>query len=163
MIICIWNLSGKSVWFESTPRSENGAKSQVMRGLEFIFMNIIHTFKWRSHSPGSMKNMSNKRASALNKVLRVNLAFIIFCYTARIVRLLFFLKSQQKLQLHYDLPFFCWFEWWFLLRPSFIDLHRWQNCIFTILLWTQGRPLLSFNQRTITVSVEWTRLYLSRK
>ena len=77
-----------------------------MRGLEFIFMNLIHTFKWRSHSPGSMKNMSNKRASALNKVLRGNLAFIIFCYNATIDRLLLFLKSQQKLQLHYNLQFF---------------------------------------------------------
>ena len=35
-------LSGKPVWFESTPRSENGVKSQVMLGLEFIFMNL-HT------------------------------------------------------------------------------------------------------------------------
>jgi len=40
---------------------------------------LIYMFKWRSHSPGSMKNMSNKRASALNKVLRGNLPFIIFC------------------------------------------------------------------------------------
>ena len=163
MIICIWNLAGKTVSFESTPRSENGAKSQVMRGLEFIFMNLIHTFKWRSHSPGSMINMSNKRASALNKVLRENLAFIIFCLTAILTRLLFFLKSQQKLQLHYNLRFFILSEWWFLLRPSFLYLHRWQSCIFTILLWTQGRPLLWFNQHTITMSVEWIRLYLSRK
>ena len=96
MIICIWNLVGKTVSFESTPRSENGAKSQVMRGLEFIFMNLIHMFKWRSHSPGSMINMSNKRASALNKVLRGNLAFIIFCYTATIIWLLLFLKNVSK-------------------------------------------------------------------
>ena len=41
MIICIWNLLGKTVSFQATPRSENGAKSQVMRGLEFIFMNLF--------------------------------------------------------------------------------------------------------------------------
>ena len=79
MIICIWILLGKTVSFQATPRSENGAKSQVMRGLEFIFMNLYTRSSGGATLRGLLKIMSNKRASALSKALRENLAFIIFC------------------------------------------------------------------------------------
>ncbi|GIT07019.1 MAG: hypothetical protein CM1200mP30_06490 [Pseudomonadota bacterium] len=57
---------GKPVWFDLHPgvKMEQNPKSW-WPGIyihELIFM-----FKWRSHSPGSIKNMSNKRASVLTR------------------------------------------------------------------------------------------------
>ena len=62
--------------------SRPGANMEQIPGharLRIIIHEFVYGFKWRSHSPGSIINMSNKRASGLNKILRENLAFIIFC------------------------------------------------------------------------------------
>lgn len=54
--------------------------------LRIIIHEFVYGFKWRSHSPGSILNMSNKRAFELIQIFRVNPAFIIFYRTAIIIR-----------------------------------------------------------------------------
>lgn len=64
--------------------------------LRIIIHEFVYGFKWRSHSPGSILNMSNKRAFELIQIFRVNPAFIIFYRTAIIIRfLLFFIDFSQ--------------------------------------------------------------------
>ena len=87
-IIPAWNLFGKSVSFEATPRSEYGAnpRSWLPQDLNSWICKRIQAAEPLS---GVLINMSNKCALPLPQCFHVISAFIIFLFVAKIASFIF--------------------------------------------------------------------------